>query len=209
MHASQGTEQDWNLLQTCISLLQHIGDFRLKMSELEAKITKAVHEKEKEISNSTANDVTQICTTYKITGKRELNDFQKLVDSAQVLSSYEQRGGIFFAIFDQIKPICEYIHDTTLASIFLPIQNQLETIQSEADAGAELSGNDLPDYSFAPQEFITVVGQVCTCSLTTNESMRRYNYLLSFTVFINITTTFGTPPADAESTTESCLRIVR
>lgn len=159
LHASQGTEHDWNLLQTCVSLLEHIGDFRLKVSEYEQHIVQSVHEKKKEIDDGN-HDISYICSNYKISGKRELNDFKKLVENAQVLSSFDQRGGIFASVFDGVKPICEYVHDTTLAAIFAPIENQLKAAQLESDENMEMSGNDLPDYSFAPQEFITVIGQV-------------------------------------------------
>lgn len=161
LHASQGNEHDWNLLQTCISLLEHIGDFRLKLSDLEKKIVDSVQQKKKEIDDGD-DSIVHICSNYKISGKRELNDFQKLVDNSQVLSSFDQRGGIFASIFDSIKPICEYVHDTTLAAIFAPIDSQLRTAQLVSDENMELSGSDLPDYSFAPQEFITVIGQVST-----------------------------------------------
>lgn len=158
LHASQSTEQDWNLLQTCISLLQYIGDFRINLSDFETTLSKIILSKEKEIANQNENPIEQ-CSTYQITGKREWDDFKKLVDNAHVLYSYQHRGGIFSSIFDQIKPICEYIHDTTLASIFAPIENQLKSMEIEQDS-SDASGTDLPDYSFAPQEFITVIGQV-------------------------------------------------
>lgn len=159
MHASQGNENDWNLLQTCISLLQHVGDFRLKLSEFEEKLSKIVKEKDGELKHENTTSLSYIFSSYKLAGKRQQNDFQKLVENAQTISSYEKRGGIFEQIFDQIKPICEYVHDTTLASIFAPIEKQMGKIvpDSENDDGA--SGNDLPDYSFSPQEFITVIGQ--------------------------------------------------
>lgn len=159
LHASQGTEHDWNLLQTCVSLLEHIGDFRLKLSEYEQRIVQSVQEKKKEIDEGESS-IAYICSTYKISGKRETNDFKKLVDNSQVLSSFDQRGGIFSSVFDSIKPICEYVHDTTLAAIFTPIENQLKAANLESDENIELNGDDLPDYSFAPQEFITVIGQV-------------------------------------------------
>lgn len=159
LHASQGTEHDWNLLQTCISLLEHMGDFRLKLTELEKKMVDLVQEKKNEIEDG-GDAIPYLCSNYKIFGKRELNDFQKLVDNSQVLSSFDQRGGIFASIFDAIKPICEYVHDTTLAAIFAPIDTQLKSAQLESDENNDLNGNDLPDYSFAPQEFITVIGQV-------------------------------------------------
>lgn len=160
MHASQGNENDWNLLQTCISLLQHVGDFRLKLSEFEEKLSKVVKEKNGELKDQhTTSQLSYIFSTYRLTGKRQQNDFQKLVENANVLSTYEKRGGIFEAIFDQVKPICEYVHDTTLASIFSPIEKQMSNIVPESEHGESTNSNDLPDYSFAPQEFITVIGQ--------------------------------------------------
>lgn len=131
----------------------------MKLSEFEEKLSKIVIEKDKELREENINSLTYIFTSYKLAGKRQQNDFQKLVESAQVLSTYEKRGGIFAAIFDQIKPICEYVHDTTLASIFAPIEKQMTNIVPESEHGKGASGNDLPDYSFAPQEFITVIGQ--------------------------------------------------
>lgn len=146
-------------MQTCISLLQHVGDFRLKLSEFEEKLSKIVVEKDNELREENITSLSYIFTSYKLAAKRQQTDFQKLVESAQVLSTYEKRGGIFAAIFDQIKPICEYVHDTTLASIFAPIEKQMTNIVPESEHGKVASGNDLPDYSFAPQEFITVIGQ--------------------------------------------------
>lgn len=156
MHASQGAEHDWNLLQICVSLLEYIGDFRLKLCELEKNIIQLIQNKKKEIDEDLS--ISYICSNYKITGKRELNDFAKLVNNSQTYSSFEKRGSIFTSVFDAIKPICEYIHDTTLAIIFAPIENQLKSAQFENSENMELTG--LPDYSFAPQEFITVIGQV-------------------------------------------------
>lgn len=159
LHASQGSEYDWNLLQTCILLLEHIGDFRLKLGEFENRISVAVHDKHREMDENNDSSVSFICSNYKLVSKREQKEFQKLIEATQVLSSYGQNGGIFSVAFDLIKPICEYIHDTTLASIFTPIENQLKNIQFDSTTDIDLGGGDLPDYSFAPQEFITVIGQ--------------------------------------------------
>lgn len=155
LHASHGAEHDWNLLQTCISLLEHIGDFRLKLIDFEKKIIQSIQEKKKEIDDT--DQVTSYsCSHYKLSSKYELNDFQKLFDKSQELH------GVFSNIFDAITPTCEYIHDTILAAIFTPIENQLKGAHFDNDENIELSGNDLPDFSFSfsPQEFITVIGQV-------------------------------------------------
>lgn len=149
LHASHG-EHDWNLLQTSISLLEHIGDFRLKLMETQEKILQRIQEKNKEIKNPDQT-ISYLCSNYKLSSKCELNDFQRLLNRVEIFSN----------IFDAITPTCEYIHDTMLAAIFAPIENQLKGANFDSDENAESSGsNDLPDYSFAPQEFITVIGQV-------------------------------------------------
>lgn len=150
LHASHGAEHDWNLLQTSISLLEHIGDFRLKLINFEEKIVKCIQEKNKDIADGADQTISYLCSNYKLSSKYELNDFRKLSD----------RVGIFSNIFDATTPTCEYIHDTILSAIFTPIENQLKGAHFDSDENLELSGNDLPDYSFAPQEFITQVGQV-------------------------------------------------
>lgn len=153
LHASlNGAEHEWNLLQTCISLLEHIGDFRLKLVDFDKKIVQSIQEKKKEI-DETDHDASYLLSSYKLSSKSELNDFQKLFDKSQ------ERLGVFTSIFDTIIPTCEYIHDTILAAIFTPIENQLKGTHFDSDENIEL-GNDLPDYSFAPREFITVIGQV-------------------------------------------------
>lgn len=159
LHASQSTYHDWNLIQTCVSLLEHIGDFRLKLTDFEQRIVQSIHEKKSEMADG-ANNIAYTCTTYKITGKRELNEFKKLVETSETLSSCYRSGGIFSAVFELIKPICEYIHDTSFAVIFTPIENQMKSVNLENDENMELNGSDLPDFSFSPQEFITVIGQV-------------------------------------------------
>lgn len=157
MHASHGIEHDWNLLQTCISLLEYIGDICLKLNDLEKRITITAQLKKKELDGGDHN-IYYLCSNYRICGKREQNDFNKLIQSSQCISSFENRDGIFSNVYDITKNICEYIHDSMLEAIFNPI-NQLKA-KPEFVENLDLSANDLPDYSFAPQEFITVIGQV-------------------------------------------------
>lgn len=196
LHASHGTEHDWNLLQTCISLLEHIGDFRLKLIDFEKNLVQCIHKKQKEIDDAYA-DASYLCSNYKLSSKSELNEFQKLFDKTH------ERFGVFSSIFDAITPICEYIHDTILAAIFTPIENQFNGAHFDSDENIELSSsNDLPDYSIAPQEFITVIGQV---SEITQYFMKYQENVVVFffffpLVFIDTATTFGTITVNSKST---------
>lgn len=144
-------------MQTCVSLLQHIGDFRLKLIEFESKVVDVIVEKGKELKQHASDEsIDQFCM-YKITDKAEIANLQNLLELAPGHKNIESNGSVLSAVFLEIKPICEYVHDTTLASIFSPIENNFKNILPEPLA---TDAADLPDYSFVPQEFITVVGQV-------------------------------------------------
>lgn len=151
LNASKTTEENWNLLQICISLLTYIGDFKTNLDDFELKFSDSVLEKMEKIESQTDED---FC--YKITGKRELNEFKKLVRIVkEQRSTIPESGnsGIFGSVKDQIKPICDEIHDTTLTSVFIPIENHLKNIEPSDD------DQDLPEFSYAPREYITQIGQ--------------------------------------------------
>lgn len=109
----------------------------------------------------TANDKT-LHFGYKIKEKREFNEFRKLIASIRLRNdshidddNENTSFTVFVPTFEVLKPICEYAHDTTLASIFSPIEKYLTTVEPPESLNS--SDQNLPDYSFAPQEFITQV----------------------------------------------------
>lgn len=159
LHASRNSEQNWSLLQTCISLLQNIGDFTTQLDEFGNSVADRLLQLEPIHS---PNDKS-FHFGYKLKEKRELNEFRKLVGSIQLKSESHIDDDnpnatftVFVPTFEVLKPICEYIHDTTLASIFSPIEKYLTT-NVEPPESLNSSDQNLPDYSFAPQEFITQV----------------------------------------------------
>lgn len=167
LHASRGNAQNWSLLQTCISLLQHIGHFRNELQTFEMDIMKKVLSKKNLLSDQstiTNDEKHQSFYGYKLIGKREKNEFQKLYTQCQTYDNNQDQSkiGTFYEIFNAFKPICEYIHDAMLAIVFYPIENQMKTVQSieiNSITTATEENTELPDYSFAPQEFITEIGQ--------------------------------------------------
>lgn len=160
LHASRNSEQNWSLLQTCISLLQNIGDFTSQLSEFGNTIADRLLQLEQiHLTNDKA-----VHFGYKIKEKRELNEFRKLIGAIRLKNDSRAADEdnpsatftVFVPTFEVLKPICEYAHDTTLASIFSPIEKYLTT-NVEPPESLNSSDQNLPDYSFAPQEFITQV----------------------------------------------------
>lgn len=65
-------------------------------------------------------------------------------------------------ITQSLNKLCSDVHHTTFQVIFVPISVQLEQVQSapawsNANKQAATVAADLPDFSFAPQEYITQV----------------------------------------------------
>ncbi|XP_037024484.1 conserved oligomeric Golgi complex subunit 7 [Bradysia coprophila] len=161
LHASRNSEQNWSLLQTCISLLQNIGDFVSQLNEFGNTVADRLLQLEP-IHISTDKS---LHFGYKMKEKRELNEFRKLIQSIRLKNDNHSDDDnpnatftVFVPTFEVLKPICEYTHDTTLASIFSPIEKYLTT-NVEPPESLNSSDQNLPDYSFAPQEFITQIGQ--------------------------------------------------
>lgn len=192
LHASRDSEQNWSLLQTCISLLQNIGDFTSQLNEfgnlvadrllqLESIHTKSLH------------------FGYKMKEKRELNEFRKLIQSIRLKNESNDDNPnatftVFVPTFEVLKPICEYIHDTTLASIFSPIEKYLTT-NVEPPESLNSSDQNLPDYSFAPQEFITQVSVLLSflSILFLFSFLTQRECSSDWSIFADATAALGTP----------------
>ena len=62
-----------------------------------------------------------------------------------------------------VEKLCGAVHETTFKVIFAPIAAQLDLVKSapawcgDARKSSHVLSPDLPDYSFAPQEYITQV----------------------------------------------------
>lgn len=72
MDASRTTEQDWNLLQICISLMQNIGAFHTEVVNLEDRISGMV------LATNTRLEENEFFQ-YQLTGKLEIAEFKKIV----------------------------------------------------------------------------------------------------------------------------------
>ena len=141
------------MIQSCTTLLQHIGEFMMNLSELEPAIEAQVKEMHERVARQ---DLAEF--RYKVLRKSEVNELKKL---ATTIEENHESGSGLFNIFkkvmvETVKPVCAAVHETTLLSIFAPIEGYLRDISPPEE---EMHGEDLPDYSFAPQEYITQVGQ--------------------------------------------------
>lgn len=62
------------------------------------------------------------------------------------------------SVVTALEKLCRDVHFTTYQVIFAPVSVQLDTAQSTWTSDTKSQAvTDLPDYSFAPQEYITQV----------------------------------------------------
>lgn len=148
-------EESWTLIQSCTTLLQHIGEFMEGLSELEPAISLQILEMHERVQKQ---DLAEF--RYKVLRKADVNELRRL---ATTIEDNEEEKNNFCAfhlfrklIEETVNPICASVHETTLMAIFAPIETHFKDISPPEDV---MHGEDLPDYSFAPQEFITQVGQ--------------------------------------------------
>ncbi len=130
------------------TLLQTIGTVRLKLNEIESEIKNILLKKDKQMREDEF-----FC--YKIFGKRDLNEFQRVVKKINESENLPNEIVIFDGLLEPIGNICKDIHHTTLASVFQPIENDFKKIE----INESLANPDLPDFSFTPMEYITLIGQ--------------------------------------------------
>ncbi|XP_059616324.1 conserved oligomeric Golgi complex subunit 7 [Phlebotomus argentipes] len=144
-----------NFLQICTTLLQYLGDFILQLTTFEEEVIAKILATYEQVCRQEMSSF-----QYKVLRKQDVSEikkFKNLVNEKQTRGDFGSNPwSIFSGLIEVVKPICAEIHDTTLASVFAPIETHLRTIEPTDSSS---SSTDLPDYSFAPQEYITQVGQ--------------------------------------------------
>jgi conserved oligomeric Golgi complex subunit 7 len=146
LDATRSDHQDWNLLSICISFLQIIGSFKMKLDGVEENIKQNMLTKFKQIK---ANED----FGYKLVGQRDICDFDRLINRLLANESTV----VFESLANPIDLVVKDSHQMLLRLIFAPIETffkKLEINNSDSD-----STTDLPDYSFTPHEYITEIGQ--------------------------------------------------
>ncbi|XP_066586605.1 conserved oligomeric Golgi complex subunit 7 [Prorops nasuta] len=149
--------EDWNLFQMCMTLMQSIGDLLGQVEQFEKSLVVDIIEINNKFQSS-VNKSFQQYTKLLLNGAGQ-KDFENLVAFVQ-----QEDKTILDSTIKAIQKLCADLHHTTYEIIFAPIFTQLLLVQKapawSTDSGKITNLNsDLPDYSFAPQEYITQVGQ--------------------------------------------------
>lgn len=150
--SSHTEQQDWSLLQVCISLMQNVGDLKLHVDNIESKLVTAILDLNEKLQKDDE------FFRYRMASKREEKDFKKLVTLINE-GNKVNKSILCTTVMDTLQPLCGEIHDSLLAIIFTPVEGHLKQVTTHDLFNQSTTTTDLPDYSFVPLEYITLVGQ--------------------------------------------------
>ncbi|XP_062561020.1 conserved oligomeric Golgi complex subunit 7 [Armigeres subalbatus] len=142
---NQTDETNWNLMQLNLNLLQHLGDFMQTIEQCEKKIYASMEYKELDSINSIICNQRFLCNNAKIR------------DTTLNTPSNDETNGFFANERHTIQKVAVDIHDCVLKHIFTYIEAQFKQVEFTMKQQSE--DYNLPDYSYAPQEYITQIGQ--------------------------------------------------
>ncbi|XP_018329117.1 conserved oligomeric Golgi complex subunit 7 isoform X2 [Agrilus planipennis] len=146
---SRTHKEEWNVFQLCLTHLESTGDVLLKIQQLEKDLTRTV-------LDVNENDV-EIQYKYLLLNSVDRKEFESLIrcvtDGTQLF--------LLDYVTSEFSKLCADIHRTLYQVVLEPIVGHLD-VAKKPEAWANVNdlvfNNDLPDYSFSPQEYITQIG---------------------------------------------------
>ncbi|XP_055839979.1 conserved oligomeric Golgi complex subunit 7 [Episyrphus balteatus] len=155
LNLSIHSEQNWTLLQNCMSLLQCLSDFQTRLTKFEKFLYEKMASLEEQITNYNSS---QELTIFSICERSELKRLLTSIRDYQQKRTDPSAIGFFPSIYEALKASFIETHDISLTILLSPIEQQLRNIQPHDNANNP-AGFDMPAFSFAPQECITQIGQ--------------------------------------------------
>jgi len=153
-------DDDWSVLQNCLSAVQTTGDFINQLEELDVKLTMQFIEATRnflptdKVQKPLAQYHTFLLDTDKI---KELDNlFNKVSGRSGGVSTPLLKDSL-----DLLKQASSDLQNASFKIMFHPIETQLEKVSevtNQSGPGISLDTN-LPDFSFSPQEYITQTGE--------------------------------------------------
>lgn len=158
----KGDREDWNMFQMCLTLLQNVGELLKQLKQLDQDITRSLLDVSRKLGGLNGSKEPSPFVQFKKLllssgGQNELDTLVSCIQGGEQTLLEEH-------IASSLNKLCSDVHHTTFQVIFAPISVQLEQVQSapawsSVNKQATSVAADLPDFSFAPQEYITQIGQ--------------------------------------------------
>ncbi|XP_058793397.1 conserved oligomeric Golgi complex subunit 7 isoform X2 [Phymastichus coffea] len=185
--------EDWNLFQMCLTLMQTTGEFLSLVENFEKQLLSDITDAYDKLQNPAGSAFNHYKSLLlNSSAQKELGEFVESVKTGNK--------SILDPTLKSIRKLCSDLHRSTYDVIFAPIFTQLLLVRRAPAWSSDVNkaptiNSDLPDYSFAPQEYITQVGQYL---------MTLPQHLEPFLLRDNPSLTKALKAADPQYSQESC-----
>ncbi|XP_039281802.1 conserved oligomeric Golgi complex subunit 7 isoform X2 [Nilaparvata lugens] len=147
LEANRAEHETWNVFQMCLTLLQTTGEFLNELKRLDEELVQSILEcSRKDSFNAFINILLEPLA------QQELRQLVSAVQDGVTTSCLE-------SVTLNVEKFCRDVHYSTYKVIFSPVAALLDkgaqSWMSAAASPTKSAHHNLPDYSFAPQEYIT------------------------------------------------------
>uniref|UniRef100_A0A1I8P6E6 Conserved oligomeric Golgi complex subunit 7 n=1 Tax=Stomoxys calcitrans TaxID=35570 RepID=A0A1I8P6E6_STOCA len=155
------TDSNWSMLQYTLALLECLADYHQKLQKFEKTLQERLLQLEHKLRESPQTTSINIYQTF------ESGEQQRILSA---IAEFQQKRleanpdnptanlGIFSNIYESLKTFFCETHDITLSILLQPLESHLSQIQPPHQL-QQGHMQDMPAFSFAPQECITQIGQ--------------------------------------------------
>lgn len=150
-HLSVGSKENWNLMQSCLSILSNLADVQKRVIQLSELVSGGILSVS---SKNTDGDGGLFEIYMKGIKHSKLFSFQRELRAQEDLETVLV---VFPKIMEEIATNLIETHEITINILVTPIEEHLKQTTPSNPTGS--TSADLPSFSFAPQEDITQIGQ--------------------------------------------------
>ena len=184
----KSASHSWIILGQSLTLNQASGDLLLRLEDLDVTLTQEFVSHTRSFLDSAENSGKDVSASEKginqhdlflienqgpITGEKLRNFYNNMKQGQHIESPLKSSTtNNIDHTREVVKKLCEDLQATTFSILFHPLAtelsviydqslspNMVETIWADPWAGSDSRQLDMPDFSFAPQEYITKIGQ--------------------------------------------------
>uniref|UniRef100_T1PIT1 Conserved oligomeric Golgi complex subunit 7 n=1 Tax=Musca domestica TaxID=7370 RepID=T1PIT1_MUSDO len=149
------SDSNWSMLQYTLALLECLADYHQKLQKFEKTLQERLTQLKLKLEENQRKNL-NIYQTFDSGERHRL--LKSIEDLQQKRLEDNATTGIFANIYESLKTFFSETHDITLNILLQPLESHLAEIQPPAQL-QQGHMQDMPAFSFAPQESITQIGQ--------------------------------------------------
>jgi len=156
-------DDDWSVLQHCLSANQATGDLMLQLEHLEVTLSTSFLETCRHFLGPEASEAPLQQHHVFLLDSPSIISLSKLF--TVVMSNSGSATPLLNQSISLLRSTCSDLQKTTFSIMFHPISSQLDQIPNlsmwaaSAVGQGTLASTDMPEFSFSPSEYITCIGE--------------------------------------------------